>query len=171
METVIVLAMHGVPPKDFPRRELSEFFSLHTQLRRSREIDPQLSQRYDLLETRMRNWPRTPDNDPFFFASQELAQCLAEESGNEVITGYNEFCAPSLESALEDAVRRVPQRVIIITPMMTRGGEHAESEIPALVAQFQSNHPEIDFIYAWPFNTRDIASFLTTHLKRFLSHS
>ena len=35
MKTVLILTMHGIPPKDFPRREIGEYFSLHTQMENS----------------------------------------------------------------------------------------------------------------------------------------
>jgi hypothetical protein len=35
MKTVIVLAMHGAPPNDFPKPELMELFGLHTHLEHS----------------------------------------------------------------------------------------------------------------------------------------
>lgn len=168
---MIVLAMHGVPPNDFPGKELAEFFSLHARLESPGGIPPQISQRYAELETKMRNWPRTRENDPFSFASQELAQGLAEESGNEVITGYNEFCAPGLDEALESAVQKGAGRVVVVTPMMTRGGDHAEREIPELVRRFRNKHPEVEFIYAWPFEVKEVSRFLTVHLNRFLGDS
>lgn len=35
MKSVIVLAMHGSPPRDFPRADLAEFMSLHGRLEAS----------------------------------------------------------------------------------------------------------------------------------------
>ena len=32
MKTVLVLAMHGAPPNDFPTNELVEYMNLHNQL-------------------------------------------------------------------------------------------------------------------------------------------
>ena len=32
MKTILILTMHGIPPKDFPRREIGEYFGLHTQM-------------------------------------------------------------------------------------------------------------------------------------------
>ena len=32
MKIIIVLAVHGTPPRDFPREELAEFFRLHSHI-------------------------------------------------------------------------------------------------------------------------------------------
>jgi sirohydrochlorin cobaltochelatase len=59
-----------------------------------------------------------------------LAAQLAQARGLEVLVGFNEFCAPSLDEAFAQAVAQGAQRVVVITPMMTRGGEHAEALCP-----------------------------------------
>jgi sirohydrochlorin cobaltochelatase len=168
MKTVIVLVMHGAPPRDFPRQLLGEFFSLHARLSQAAEADkPTLLARFEPLERQMREWPRTPQNDPFYAFSEELAGALAAASGDEVIVGYNEFCAPDVPLALEQAVELGARRIVVVTPMMTRGGEHAEIEIPALIAEFSSLHTEIEIKYAWPFEKGEIAAFLYQHLQSF----
>jgi len=103
MKTVIVLAMHGVPANDFPRQELAELFSLHGRLAGAKERDEGLLKRYRELEKRVRQWPRNGSNDPFYTASQELAWQLKEFTCCEVIVGFNEFCAPALSDALQEA--------------------------------------------------------------------
>ena len=89
MKTVIVLVMHGMPPVDFPREELTEFFKLHSIVE-TRESGNQktLHDHYAFLADKIRNWPRNEQNDPFYAASGELAAHLSQESGHEVILGY-----------------------------------------------------------------------------------
>ena len=61
MKDVIVLAMHGAPPRDFPRAELVEFMSLHGRMEASPvSHSPALESRYEELEIKMRDWPRNP---------------------------------------------------------------------------------------------------------------
>jgi sirohydrochlorin cobaltochelatase len=169
MKTVIVLVMHGAPPRDFPRPRLREFFALHARLGQAAEAEKQsLLARFAPLENEIRGWPRTPQNDPFHTFSKELALELAAVSGDEVIVGYNEFCAPDIPLALEQAVELGAGRIVVVTPMMTRGGEHAETEIPALVREFASLHPKIEITYAWPFEKGEIAAFLNQHIQPFL---
>jgi sirohydrochlorin cobaltochelatase len=167
MKTTIVLAVHGSPPKDFPRRELGEFFGLHGRLENaSGAQQEQLQQRHDELEARMRAWPRTAENDPFHAASYEIAQNLARVVGLEVLVGFNEFCAPSLDEALDMAVAEGAQRIVVTTPMMTRGGGHAEHDIPAAIDCARQRHPEVELQYGWPFDPAEVAQFLAQQLAR-----
>jgi sirohydrochlorin cobaltochelatase len=164
---VIVLAMHGAPPLDFPKGELSEFFGLHAKLGHVGGGPENLRRRYAELEAGIRAWPRTADNDPFYAGSEELAEYLRRESGLEVILGFNEFCAPSLAEALDRAALSA-QKILVITPMMTRGGEHSAVDIPEGIRAARQSHPGKEFIYVWPFPTRDIARFLADQLSRLL---
>jgi sirohydrochlorin cobaltochelatase len=119
----------------------------------------------------MRAWPRSVQNDPFYAGSQELAGHLRRETGLEVILGFNEFCAPTLDEAFDQAAGRNATKIIVVTPMMTRGGEHSAVDIPAAVRRAQQRHPGKKFIYAWPFVAEDIARFLAAQVARFLGAS
>jgi len=168
-KAVIVLAMHGAPPLDFPADEKLEFMGLHSQL--GHEAGPGASAqklRYELLEGKMRAWPRTGQNDPFYAGSQELARHLRQESGLEVIVGFNEFCAPNLDEAFERAAARGAGKLIVLTPMMTRGGEHSAMDIPEAIRRAQNKFPGQKIVYAWPFPSEDIARFLASQITRFL---
>jgi sirohydrochlorin cobaltochelatase len=168
-KAVIVLAMHGAPPLDFPREEMSEFMSLHARVGHARGPDAaSLKQRYKALESKMRAWPRTGQNDPFYAGSQDLAKELRRESGLEVIIGFNEFCAPTLDDAFDGAATRQAEKIIVITPMMTRGGEHSAIDIPAAIRRAQQKFSAQKIVYAWPFPTEDIARFLYSQVTRFL---
>lgn len=168
MKTVIILAMHGTPPRDFPRKELAEFFRLRSRVAEVNGSNQESFQgRYSLLDTKMRNWPRNSRNDPFHTASQELATRLSEVTGYEVIVGYNEFCAPSLDEALQSAANKNANKIIVATPMMTRGGEHSEKDIPAKIDEFSKLHPQTTIVYAWPFDSTRVARFLSEHISRF----
>ena len=173
MKTIVVLAMHGAPPNDFPQRETAELFGLHARLEAGHVAGPErdaLERRYTELDARMRAWPRTAQNDPFWAGSQELAEHLRKAAGYEVIVGYNEFCAPTLDDALDQAAAQ-GNRVIVVTPMMTRGGEHSEVEIPATVQRARERHLEIEIIYAWPLDVAAIAQFLAAQMTRLIPTS
>jgi len=165
----IVLAMHGMPPNDFPADEMAELFGLHAQLAHAGEAErAALERRHAELETKMQMWPRTANNDPFYAGSQELAVHLGEITGHKVIVGFNEFCAPGIGEALDDAVAQDAARIMVITPMMTRGGEHAEADIPRTVQGARQRHPHIPIVYAWPFEVTEVAQFLATQVARFV---
>lgn len=171
METSVVLAMHGAPPQDFPKRKLGEFFSLHMQLEwgvvgeKKRHA---LERRCAALEEEICSWPRTEQNDPFYAASHRLAEQLSLHTGCDVTVGFNEFCAPSVGDALDRAVAQGAESVIVVTPMMTPGGEHAEIDIPATIDEARQRHPGIDFRYAWPFDTDQVAQFLSAQIDRYV---
>ncbi|PPD58543.1 sirohydrochlorin chelatase [Dehalogenimonas etheniformans] len=168
MKTLIVLVMHGAPPTDFPRQELSEFFVIYGRMKREGGHGTAVNPRYAELEEKIKNWPRTAANDPFYTASEALAAELSQATGFKVVVGYNEFCAPDVATALEIAADEGAEEIVVATPMMTRGGEHAEAEIPATIRIFQEDHPKIKTVYAWPYDRAEIAAFLKQHISRFI---
>jgi sirohydrochlorin cobaltochelatase len=95
-----------------------------------------------------------------------VAAQLQRMTGLPVTVGFNEFCAPSLDQALEDAVRAGAEKVVVVTPMMTRGGEHAERDIPAAIERVQKGHAEVSIVYAWPFDPEAVAGFLAQRVRR-----
>ncbi|MCL2679256.1 MAG: CbiX/SirB N-terminal domain-containing protein [Dehalococcoidia bacterium] len=168
MKSVIVLAMHGAPPKNFPKAEFGEFMSLHARLESSPAgCDTALESRYDELEMKIRSWPRTADNDPFFASSQKIAAELERAGGKKVFLGFNEFCAPTLSVAIEAAVASGAEKVLIATAMMTRGGEHSEKDIRQAVEAARAAHLGVAFVYAWPFEESEVGAFLARHISRF----
>jgi sirohydrochlorin cobaltochelatase len=170
MKAVIVLAMHGGLPNDFPKKELAEYVGLHSRLAHALGAEnTALERRYTELDAKIRHWTRTPKNDPFSAGSQELAVALRRASGRKVIIGFNEFCAPSLDQALDQAAQQKAEKIIVVTPMMTRGGEHAEVDIPAALRRAEERHPGIKYTYAWPFPLSEIAEFLSKQLDKFIS--
>jgi sirohydrochlorin cobaltochelatase len=171
MESAIVLAMHGSPPSDFPRDELAEYFGLHMRMELTAFPEARrrvLAKRHDELERRIVEWPRNGSNDPFFTATKKLATDLQRASGCEVVPGFNEFCAPLLSDALDSAAGLGVRRVVVVTPMMTGGGEHSERDIPCRIEEARSRHPSIEFVYAWPFDPERTASFLAEQVGRFI---
>jgi sirohydrochlorin cobaltochelatase len=169
MKTIVVLVMHGAPPTDFPERDMAELFGLQTRLKGVHGVESTALERRRLeLDAKIRAWPRTAQNDPFYAGSLELAAHVSRATGCEVIVGFNEFCAPSLEDALDQAIARKAEKVVVITPMMTRGGEHAEVDIPAAVQAAQVQHPETPVIYAWPFKVSEVANFLATQIANLI---
>ncbi len=167
---VIVLAMHGAPPRDFPERELAEFMGLHARVEHADRsaVPPPMLARAEELERRVKEWPRTPENDPFWAASRELARQLAAATGRRVLVGFNEFCAPDLETVLHEAADASPGRVVVVTPMLTQGGGHAEVDIPAAIARAQAAHPAVAFVYAWPYDVTRVAQFMARQVEEYV---
>jgi sirohydrochlorin cobaltochelatase len=168
MQIAVVLAVHGVPSKDFPKEEMMELFGLHPRLAQVSGAEREsLQKRHDELEKKMRQWPRTPENDPYFCASFEIARKMEEILGEKVFVGFNEFCAPTIEEAIGEAAQSRPDKIIVLTPMMTRGGEHSERDIPRAIQKARKLHQDLDIVYAWPFDVSYVAAFLAGHIKHF----
>ncbi len=167
MSIVVVLAMHGAPPLDFPKEEMVEYFGLHARLEHARGPDyGSLHERFLHLEREMRRWPRNADNDPFWAGSQDLAEALRKACGWTVVVGFNEFCGPSIDDALDLAAGLAAERILVVTPMMTRGGQHAERDIPEAVDRARARHAGEVFEYVWPFAVSDIAAFLAVQVAK-----
>lgn len=170
MKKAIVLVMHGMSPKDFPPAEKKEFMRLRGLADPSRpNFDAAAKKQLEELEIKIRRWPRTAQNDPFFTASVKLAGELKKMAGCDVLVGFNEFCDPTVEEAIEKAVRSGASEITVITPMLTPGGHHSEIEIPAVVRAAKSKHPAVAFHYAWPFPIEKIAAFLAEQIGSFQS--
>lgn len=169
MDVCLVLAMHGAPPNDFPRNEITELFGLSARLRHmAGEERAAAERRVAALDAKVRAWPRTPRNDPYHAAALVLGEELGKATGHQVIVAFNEFCAPSLDEALDQAAARGVEKVVVVTPMTTRGGEHSEVEIPNAVKRAEERHPGTSFVYVWPLEAAEVARFLAGQIKRFL---
>ena len=111
-----------------------------------------------------------PGNEPlktirFTAGSLALASNLAETSGLETRLAFNEFCDPPLGTAIHQAAAEGAKRIVVVTPMMTAGGEHAEVEIPAELERLKAELEGIELVYAWPFHPREVAQFLTAQVR------
>ncbi len=169
MKETIVLVMHGVPPRDFPPREIAELMGLQNRLEHGAvppHERPAAQARFEELDAKVRGWPRHAENDTFYMASQELAAELGAATGREVILAFNEFCAPAVPAALDAAAAGGAERVVVITPMLTPGGEHSEVEIPAQVDEAHVRHQGVEFAYAWPYAMADVAAFLARRIEQ-----
>jgi len=166
MKRVIILAMHGMPPSDFPQKETLDYFMLHSRMENMPGPPPPVMQKkYEELDFKMRNWPRTQENDSYFYASNELAEEMSSQIGHKVIVGFNEFCSPSLDDAFDAVSKDGSEKIIVITPMMTRGGEHSEKDIPEAIERARKKFPNIQFSYVWPFNISRVAAFLAEQIQ------
>jgi sirohydrochlorin cobaltochelatase len=159
----VVLVGHGGIAKGTPPDLVSEFKRLAAE--RQRRGQSVASDREAELDRQIRNWPRTPESDPYKMGVEALARSLAPLLGDRrLVVAYNEFCAPSVDEAIDTLVADRFERITLVTTMYTRGGSHAELEIPELVAAARSRHPRARIEYAWPFDTNLIADFLSRHL-------
>lgn len=163
----VVLIGHGGTATDTPKALIGELKRLEGERQARRET--KMSAREAELDKQVREWPRTKDNDAYKAGVEEIASALAPKlGGRKLVTAYNEFCAPSVEAAIESLVGEGFTRVVLISTMFTRGGIHAECEIPGIVIEARKNHPGVVVEYAWPFDAGYIADFLAGQLERAL---
>lgn len=161
----VVLIGHGGTASDIPKPMVGELKRLEGERQARRETV--MSPREAELDKIVREWPRTPATDPYKFGVEEIAAALAPKlGGRKIVAAYNEFCAPSVENAIESLVREGFTRISLISTMFTRGGIHAECEIPGLVLSERKKHPGVVIEYAWPFDANFIADFLAAQLDR-----
>lgn len=162
MKKAVILIGHGGVPKDFPSEKVGRLRMLEAQRQRAGTL---ISAEEQALDSEMRTWPRTPENDPFYFGIRAIAARLEPKLANvRLVTAYHEFCAPSIEQAVEMLVVEGFDNIKLLTTMFTPGGVHSEFEIPEIVNQLQRKYPEVNVEYPWPFNLDHVADFLTSQL-------
>jgi sirohydrochlorin cobaltochelatase len=98
----VILVGHGGIPKDCPQELTSKLKRLEAQRRATKQ--PPSAEELELDAT-IRRWPRTAETDPYQAGLETIATHLrAELDGALFAVAYNEFCAPTLEEAVEDLV-------------------------------------------------------------------
>lgn len=161
----VVLVGHGGIPKDCPQELVTRLKRLEAQ-RRAAHAPP--SQEEIELDVRIRRWPRTPQNDPYRVGLESVASHLCERlDGALFALAYNEYCAPTLQAAVEELVGKGATDITVITTMFTPGGSHSEIEIPEILAELRVVHPGITLRYAWPFDLNLVAETLAEQVRRF----
>jgi sirohydrochlorin cobaltochelatase len=161
----VILIGHGGTASDVPRPAIAELKRLEAE--RQARNEAAMSAREAELDKLVREWPRTPETDPYKAGVEAIAAALAPKlGGRKLVTAYNEFCAPSVEDAIDGLVKEGFTRIGLISTMFTRGGVHAETEIPGIVLAVRKKHPGVVVEYAWPFDAGVIADFLAGQLSR-----
>jgi sirohydrochlorin cobaltochelatase len=162
----IVLVGHGGIPKDCPQDLVTRLKRLEAQ-RRTAKLPP--SQEDRELDQKIRRWPRTKATDPYQSGLESVGAVLRPHlNGALFAMAYNEFCAPTLEEAVEDLVKQGATSIIVLTTMFTPGGSHSEVEIPEILDQLRPQFPDVELRYAWPFDLQLIAKTLADQLQRWL---
>ena len=162
----VVLVGHGGIPKDCPQDLVTRLKRLEAQ-RRAAKLPP--SQEELDLDHRIRRWPRTSATDPYQSGLVAVAEALRPHlEGALFAVAYNEFCAPTLEEAVDDLVGKGATQITVLTTMFTPGGSHSELEIPEILEQLRPRHPGVELHYAWPFDLQLVAKTLVEQLQRWL---
>jgi sirohydrochlorin cobaltochelatase len=162
----VVLVGHGSVAADTPRELLNELKQIQAARRRAGVIE--IDAREAEIDRTLREWPRTPQSDPYKAGLEAIGQelRLRLEPHRRLVLAYNEFCAPSLEQAVSRVVGEGATKVVVVSAMITPGGSHAEVDVPAAIASLRLRHPGVVIEYAWPYRMTDVAAFLHAHIGR-----
>jgi sirohydrochlorin cobaltochelatase len=161
----VILVGHGGVPKDCPQDLVTRLKRLEA-LRRAAKQPPSTEELE--LDMKIRRWPRTPLTDPYQSGLQAVAARLQPQlNGILFDLAYNEFCAPTLEEAVEHLIGQGVAEITVTTTMFTPGGSHSEIEIPEILDRLRSKHPRVVLRYAWPFDLELVAGTLAEQIRRF----
>jgi sirohydrochlorin cobaltochelatase len=163
-QEAVILVGHGGVPTDCPREWVTRLKALEAQ-RRATGRAPSAEERE--LDRRIRHWPRTLRTDPYRDGLEALAaQLRLLLNGMPLAIAYNEFCAPTLEEAVEQLVAAGATSVTVVPSMLTPGGVHSEIEIPETLEFLRARYPQHEFRYAWPVDLALVARMLAEQLTR-----
>jgi sirohydrochlorin cobaltochelatase len=160
----VILVGHGGLPKDCPPDLVMRLKALEGQ-RRTTGGAPTVQELE--LDARIRQWPRTPETDPYQAGLEALAGYLRPHlNGATLVVAYNEFCSPTLEEAVADVIAVGATSIAVVPSMLTPGGVHAEVEIPETLQRLRACYPQADFRYVWPVDLALVAGMLAEQLRR-----
>jgi sirohydrochlorin cobaltochelatase len=161
----VILVGHGGVPKGCPQDLITKLKRLEAQ-RRAANLPPSAEELE--LDTKVRQWPRTAETDPYQAGLEAVAaQLRTQLNGALFAVAYNEFCAPTLEESVEALIKQGATHITVTTTMFTPGGSHSEVEIPEILDQLRPQHPHVELRYAWPFDLRSVANTLADQIRRF----
>jgi sirohydrochlorin cobaltochelatase len=162
----VILVGHGGIPRGCPQDLVTKLKRLEAQ-RRTAKQPPSVEEIE--LDTKIRQWPRTPETDPYQSGLEAVAAQLRANLGDVLFAvAYNEFCAPTLEESVEHLVKKGATHIIVTTTMFTPGGSHSEVEIPEILDHLRPQYPGVELRYAWPFELSLVANTLAQQVQRFL---
>jgi sirohydrochlorin cobaltochelatase len=161
----VILVGHGGIPKGCPQDMVMRLKRLEAQRRSARQ--PPSAEEVE-LDGKIRQWPRSPETDPYQAGLEAVAAHLRTElDGVLFAVAYNEFCAPTLEESVAELVAKGATHITVTTTMFTPGGSHSELEIPEILDHLRPLHPTVDLRYAWPFDLQQVAHMLAQQIRRF----
>ena len=109
----VILVGHGGLPSDIPSEVVEKFMRVHKG--RIKSGGPITDHEIE-LDTIIRKWERTPENDPYKTGLESLASHMEPMlEGHILKTAYNEFCYTGIEDAIEELSKENVTKIIIVT--------------------------------------------------------
>ena len=163
----VVLAGHGVPATDCPSEWVGQLMAMEWSNGPHGGQTSGVKARIQELDSKIRNWPRRPENDPYKGGLEQLAAVLRTCLPDALLEiGYNEFCSPTVPEAIRGVIQKGARRVLVVPSMLTPGGLHSEQDIPKAIQQAKRDNPHVPIEYVWPFDLKAVADLLATHVRR-----
>jgi ferrous iron transport protein A len=153
-ELGVVLAASGWPPLDWIEAHAEAWEHLEAE--------------EEHISAQAQDWLRTPGADPFVAATELLAQDVRHQGNYRVVeVGYNRHARPSLEEAIERAIRRGSRRVVVVPTQFTCGSVPVELDLPRKIAAIQEQYPDVEIVYAGPpFDRQRQAGLIVNQVER-----
>jgi sirohydrochlorin cobaltochelatase len=158
MKRAYLLIGHGSPARGTPKELVQEL----SRLEKERVEGGAPSARERELDALVRAWPRPAGSDPYKEGLEALAEALRATVDAPVLACYNEFCAPSVQDAVDALAARGVEEIVALTTMLSRGGVHSEREIPEELERASRSHPGVAIRYVWPVPEQALAGFLAS---------
>lgn len=159
----VILVGHGGVPRDYPRERLRRLRELESA--REAAGAEEMGEEEARLDRDVREWPRTPETDPYQAGLEALGRELAPLLGEtRLAVAYNEFCSPSIEETVCRLADSGIVRMTLLSSMFTPGGSHSEKDIPAVLGRLSRFYPDLRIEYAWPYDLGRMARMLSEHL-------
>ncbi len=161
----VILVGHGGIPKGYPSDQVTKLKRLEAQ---RRAMGSPMSDEERELDDKIRQWPRTPETDPYQAGLEALgAHMQPLLNGAQFAIAYNEFCGPTLEQAVDNLIQSGAEDITVVSTMFTPGGSHSEFEIPEEMEALRKANPQVTLTYAWPFDLGKVAHMLRDHIEQF----
>ena len=99
----VILVGHGGLPSNIAPEIVENFMRVHkTRIKAGGPI----TEKEVELDSIIRNWERTPENDPYKSGLESLASHMKTMLKDYVVkTAYNEFCYPAIEDAVDELAK------------------------------------------------------------------
>lgn len=137
MNTAVIMVQHG----DFP----FEFKEKH------KEMFTFVKQMLEKISQKTRKIARDSD-DPYSVDMQKIKDSI-QKCGHfkHLEVGYMEFSSPSIAEAVEKIARKGIEEIVLVnSPGIFMRSSHSLIDIPNIIKKIQSNHPDLELIYAPP---------------------
>lgn len=137
MNTGIIMVQHGDFPFEF-KEKYKEMFTFVKQM-------------LEEISKETRKIARDP-NDPYSVDMNKIKDSIKSCGGfKHFEIGFMEFSSPTIEEAVEKIADEGVKKIILVNaPGIFMRSSHSLIDVPKIIDQVQSNHPDLDLIYTQP---------------------